>query len=415
MHRLSVDQLAPGLLVGRNLYNDRGDILLARGTQLDDTYIEAIRQRGYRFIYVLDGIADDVEPLGLISQRLRSGTVRNLNSMFELMVQATRSGRDAAPTEGVAALTEIAPKYNSAIERQIVRLESDVEHLLGEVLDAQIFEGVAALKSHDNYAFEHSVDVAFYGVMLGRKLALDYEYLRDLALGCLLHDIGKMYVDDVLLTKPGTLTPVEFKQVMRHTVLGYQLMRQMPINSPRPAHVALQHHEHQDGTGYPNGLTGLNRLFRTPRERFDPQHMTLLAELAAVADVCSALSSDRPYRAALPAPDVLETMRGMAGDHLNREAVEAFGSMVEVYPVGVHVRFGGGRFAGCYGIVVACTAGAPNRPVVRLLFDAQGLPVPEGVEVDLRKESDRVGLIAVPEAGVSVEEYARRVALARSA
>ena len=99
------------------------------------------------------------------------------------------------------------------------------------------------------------------------------------------------------------------------------------IGSPRPAHVALQHHEHQDGTGYPNGLTGLNRLFRTPRERFDPQHMTLLAELAAVADVYSALSSDRPYRAALPAPDVLETMRGMAGDHLNREAVEAFESI----------------------------------------------------------------------------------------
>lgn len=415
MHRLSVDTLKPGLQVGRTLYNDRGDVLLARGTRLDDAYIAAVRQRGYRFIYVMDGIADDVEPLGLISQRLRSATVRNLNSVFELMTQATKPGLQQVETEGLRALTEIPAKFNTAIERQILSLESDVEHLLGEVLDAQIFEGVAALKSHDSYTFEHSVDVAFYGVMLGRKLALTYEYLRDLALGCLLHDIGKIYVHDGVLSKPDKLTAVEFKQVTRHTVLGFQLMRQMPISSPRPAHVALQHHEHQDGTGYPNGITGLNRLFRTPRERFDPAHMTLLAELAAVADVCSALSSDRPYRAALPAPDVLHIMRGMAGGHLNREAVDAFGSMVEVFPVGVHVRFGGGKYAGCYGIVVACTPGAPNRPVVRLLFDANGLPLPVGVEVDLRHESDRVSLVAVPEAGVSVEEYARRVALAHSA
>jgi HD-GYP domain-containing protein (c-di-GMP phosphodiesterase class II) len=201
---------------------------------------------------------------------------------------------------------------------------------------------------------------------------------------------------------------------MRHTVLGFQLVRQMPIGSPRPAHVALQHHEHQDGDGYPNHLTGTNRLFRTPRERFDPKRMTLLAELAAVADVCSALSSDRPQRAALTPSEVLAHLRSMAGEHLNTEAVEAFVSMVEVYPVGVHVRFGGGRYAGCYGVVLACRASAPNRPLVRLLFDAEGLPIPEGVEVDLRKLPEDAELTAVPEAGVSVEEYARRLAIARA-
>ena len=141
----------------------------------------------------------------------------------------------------------------------------------------------------------------------------------------------------------------------------------------------------RSGDGYPNHLTGNNRLFRTPRERFDTTRIMLLAELAAVADVCSALSSDRPQRAALPAAEVLTVLRQMAGNHLNSEAVEAFVSMVEVFPVGVHVRFGGGHYAGCYGVVVACTAGAPNRPLVRLLFDAAGLPIPEGVEVDLHK------------------------------
>jgi putative nucleotidyltransferase with HDIG domain len=413
VHRIPVELLDPKMQLGRHLYNHRGDVLLAGGTQLTDAFIASIRQRGYHFVYIMDGIADDVEPRGLISQRLRSTTVRNLDSVFELMSEATKGTRDAAAEEGAHVLAEIPAKLGSAVERQIARLEADVEHLLDEVFDAQIFEGVAALKSHDNYTFEHSVDVAFYGVMLGRKLALGNEYLKDLALGCLLHDIGKMYVDERVLNKPGKLSASEFKQVMRHTVLGFQLVRQMPISSPRPAHVALQHHEHQSGNGYPNRLTGTNLLARTPRERFDTSRMMLLSELTAVADVCSALSSDRPHRAALPAAEVLTVLRRMAGQHLNTQAVEALVSMVQVFPVGVHVRFGGGKYAGSYGVVVKCTAGAPNRPLVRLLFDAQGAPVPEGVEIDLRKLPDDAELTAVPEEGVSVEEYAHRLAIAR--
>jgi putative nucleotidyltransferase with HDIG domain len=401
------------MLLARSLYNHRGDVLLARGTSLNPALISSILQRGYQSVYIMDGVADDVEPLGLVSQRLRSATVRSLDSMFELVSNVTKPVVDQAAEEGAHVLRELPPKLTSAVERQMKRVEEQVEQLLGEALEANILQGVASLKSHDNYTFEHSVDVAVYGVMLGRKLALPHEYLRDLALGCLLHDIGKMYVDQPVLDKPGRLTPAEFKQVMRHTVLGFQLMRQMPIESPRPAHVALQHHEHQDGQGYPNHLVGNNRIFRTPRERFDTTRMTLLAELAAVADVCSALSSDRPNRSAFAPPEVLQHLRRMAGDHLNVEAVEAFVSMVEVFPVGVHVRFGSGKYAGYYGVVVECRATAPNRPLVRLLFDANGTPLPEDMHVDLRKLTEDADLTAVPEAGLSLEEYARR--LSRSA
>lgn len=412
MHRITTQLLQPGMQLARSLYNHRGDVLLARGTMLNAGFIGAIVQRGYHSVYIMDGIADDVEPLGLVSQRLRSATVRSLDSVFELIQNATRPIVDQANEEGAHVLHEVSPKLANAMERQVKRLEDQVEQLLGEALEAHILQGVASLKSHDNYTFEHSVDVAVYGVMLGRKLALPHEYLRDLALGCLLHDIGKMYVDPEVLDKPGRLTPAEYKQVMRHTVLGFQLMRQMPINSPRPAHVALQHHEHQSGEGYPNHLIGTNRIFRTPRERFDTTRMTLLAELAAVADVCSALSSDRPQRGAMAPPQVLANLRRMAGGHLNAEAVQAFVSMVEVFPVGVHVRFGSGKYAGYYGVVVECRATAPNRPLVRLLFDDGGTPLPEDMEVDLRKLEEDVDLTAVPEGGLSLEEYARRLARA---
>jgi hypothetical protein len=108
----------------------------------------------------------------------------------------------------------------------------------------------------------------------------------------------------------------------------------------------------------------------------------------------------------------MRTLRRMAGAHLNAEAVAAFVSMVERFPVGVHVRFDGGSYDGAYGVVLACRSTAPNRPLVRLLFDAQGKPVPEGVEIDMRKVSDDTRLTAIPEAGVSLDEYARRLARA---
>src|SRR5437879_379355 len=159
--------------------------------------------------------------------------------------------------------------------------------------------GLTTLKAHDTYTFEHSVDVAVYGVALGRRLKLDRADLRDLALGCLLHDIGKMYIDERILNKPGKLTAEEFAEITKHTVLGFQMVRQLPLPNSRPAHIALQHHEKQDGSGYPDQRWGTNRFWRTKQERFDPRRINLFAEVAAVADVCSALASDRPYRAAL--------------------------------------------------------------------------------------------------------------------
>src|SRR2546430_2367183 len=95
------------MLLGRSLYNHRGDVLLARGTRLNDMFIASIRQRGYHFVYVMDGVADDVEPLGLISQRLRSGTVRNLDAMYNVMAEATRQARDEAAEEGAHVLKEL--------------------------------------------------------------------------------------------------------------------------------------------------------------------------------------------------------------------------------------------------------------------------------------------------------------------
>lgn len=408
MHRAPITSLSPGDTLAKTIYNERGEVLLARGVALTPRLIRALTQRGYESVYVMDGIADDVEPLGLITDQLRATAVANVRSVFALLRHATQNVRDEAARDGAHVIRDTALQMDSAVERELNGMVALAEAILDEVMDQDTLAGMASLKAHDTYTFEHSVEVAVYGVMLGKRIGLPRMLLKDVALGCLLHDIGKQYIDQRILNKPGKLDSAEFAQIMEHPVLGFQLVRQMPIESPRPAAIVLQHHERQDGSGYPNRLFGSNRIVRTDQERFDTRRISLLGEIAAVADVYSALSSDRPYRTALPADRIFDIMHQEAGQHLNRDLMRSFVTFVQHFPIGCHVRVSGGAYDGFLGVVVNVTAAAPARPSVRLMFDAAGRSLGQGDEIDLRQQPSSVELHVVPESGMPLDAAAQR-------
>src|SRR5262249_48608353 len=120
----------------------------------------------------------------------------------------------------------------------------------------------------------------------------------DLYLGGLLHDIGKIGVSDEVLRKPGKLTVEEMEQIRRHVTIGDEIVANVRhLAHLRPA--VRNHHEHYDGTGYPDGLAG--------------EQSPAIARILAVADACDALMSDRPYRRALPPAAIEEIFRAGAG------------------------------------------------------------------------------------------------------
>ena len=270
-------------------------------------------------------------------------------------------------------------------EDQIAALYADVELLIAEILEGDTVAGLESLKTHSDYTFQHSVDVAVVGVLLGKRMGMGRSRLRELALGCLLHDIGKVYVDQVILDKPGRLTPEEFQAIQEHPRMGYELVRRMPVASLLPAHVAYQHHERQGGGGYPRGLVGDNQITdRIDHERIGPGRMLLLAEIGAVADVYSALTSDRPYRAAMAPDAVAGLITKMAGPHLNRELVQHLRRLVPSYPVGRWVEVTDGPQRGWRGVVTEVHGRDIDRPTVRLVLDERGEAVASLVEHDTR-------------------------------
>jgi HD-GYP domain-containing protein (c-di-GMP phosphodiesterase class II) len=257
-----------------------------------------------------------------------------------------------------------------------------------EILESNTMASLESLKSHNDYTFQHSVDVAVLGILLGRTAGLPREQLRELALGCLLHDLGKMYIDEAILDKPGKLSAEEFDEIKKHPQMGFELIRRMPVFSILPAHVAYQHHERQDGTGYPRGLIGTNLVARSLAERMNPKRMLLIAEIAAVADVYSTLTSDRPYRPAMPLDKVTQIIREMSSAHLNADVVTLLLRTIPTFPVGHWVEVQTGKYRGWRGVVSALSPSAMHQPTIRLLLDDRGGQVPTPVEVDLRLHDD---------------------------
>jgi HD-GYP domain-containing protein (c-di-GMP phosphodiesterase class II) len=149
---------------------------------------------------------------------------------------------------------------------------------------------VSSLDAKDPYTRGHSERVALAARRLGRQLNLSEEDLRQIYLSGLLHDIGKIGVDDRILRKPDQLTPEEFEQVKKHPAIGHQIL--VGLKNLQPVIPGVRHHhEAWNGCGYPDGLKG--------------EEIPLMARILAVADSYDAMGSDRPCRQGMPL-DVLE-------------------------------------------------------------------------------------------------------------
>jgi HD-GYP domain-containing protein (c-di-GMP phosphodiesterase class II) len=388
MFNRSLDRVQPGEVLGRTIYEPQGRPLLVAGTALTERYIRSLQQRGYRSVYIRDGLADDIVPSELISDRVRSTITDHVATTFsQVSMLATERGLGGHGVDSATARLGDRPLQLVDDGDDLVgQLYADVEALITELLETDTVAGLESLKTHNEYTFQHSVDVAVIGVLLGKHLRMPRERLRELALGCLLHDLGKIYIDQAILDKAGQLTKEEFDAIKEHPRMGFELIRRMPIASLLPAHVAYQHHERQSGAGYPQGLIGgASAIARIHHEQAGAGKMLLIAEIGAVADVYSALSSDRPYRAALTPDVTIKTLRDMAGPHLHPEIVEALGRLVPSYPVGHWIEVTGGVHAQWRGVVTELPYRELHRPTVRLLLDEHGEQVTSPVELDLRE------------------------------
>ncbi|GFN31552.1 HD-GYP domain-containing protein [Paenibacillus xylaniclasticus] len=167
---------------------------------------------------------------------------------------------------------------------------------------------IMATESRDAYTAGHNYRVALYALRLGERLGLNNEQLRAIALGGIVHDVGKLNVPDEILNKPGKLTPQERAIIERHPVSGYDICKRLGFMTEELS-VIRSHHERWDGSGYP--------------DRLRQERIPLLARVTAVADVYDALTSSRSYRKAMSHQEALAIIQAERGKHFDPACVDA--------------------------------------------------------------------------------------------
>ena len=234
-------------------------------------------------------------------------------------------------------------------------------------LDDDALKCVSALRSKDAYLLEHSVNVAFLLVTFGKYLQLDRATLKQMAVGGILHDIGKVKVDNKILHKPGKLTPEEFEHMKLHQTYALEIMKETSGISQIGKDVCLMHHEKLDGKGYPRGLTA--------------EQLPLHGRMSCIVDIFDALTATRCYKEAMSPAAAFKILLSLTPFHLDQALVYDFIRCIGVYPVGSLVELSDGRV----GIVWEAKDRDALHPVVKCFYSVKFKRYTDVVMVDLLK------------------------------
>jgi len=180
------------------------------------------------------------------------------------------------------------------------------------VSDDATSKNLLSITSHDFYTYTHSVNVGVLSILLSKALFRgSYSHdMHELGSGFFLHDLGKVRIDQDILNKPAKLSEAEMQEVRKHPFLGYKILLDAKQLTEECRIIVMQHHEREDGTGYPNRLKG--------------KDIHVYGRICSLADVYDALTSERPYKQGLPPFDALKLMKEQMLHHFGQDLFDKF-------------------------------------------------------------------------------------------
>jgi len=314
--------------------------------------------------------------------------------------EEVRDSRKVAKRTFYRAIEATKTVMLSARDRRPVDLRKAkraVQSLVDLILNEEFsLIGLTAIKNHDEYTFQHSVNVSILSISLGQRLGLSKKMLGELGVAAILHDLGKASIPGWVLNKPGRLTAEEWKLMADHPVQGVKMiskLRGLNELALRAMIVAFEHHLNVDGSGYP--------------KLGDRLQMSFFSRIVAIADCFDAMTAHRSYRKSPFTPyEALHHMLIANRDKFDPLLIKAFVNTVGMYPAGTVVLLDTNEI----GVVTAHNSHEIFRPKVKIVADRDRKRV-DGDVIDLsRKEegSDTypVGIVSA----LNPEEYGVNVA-----
>lgn len=330
----SINRIKIGDVLAKNILTNEGQVLLRTGVKLNQLYIDKLKELGVFYIYVCDDRLDDVNIEDSRLMELKQSSIKSMNSIIKNIHDC--NGRD--------------------LKSSLVTVENLIDYI---IQDADVNSSLYDVQTYDNYTYVHSLDTCIMATFLGISCNYTGWDLKKLGIGAILHDVGKTEIPINILNKNGKLTDEEFNEIKKHPIYGVELLKKIISIPDLAIKVVAQHHERVDGKGYPYGLKNLQ--------------ITNFAKIVCICDVYDAVSNDRCYRRKFSPNDAYELILSGSGTSFDSKIVEKFKNTFSVYPLGCCVKLSNEE----EGYVVRQNKGFPDRPVVRVLYDANTMrPIP---------------------------------------
>ncbi|RSL30446.1 HD domain-containing protein [Salibacterium salarium] len=297
--------------LAKNIYASDGRILLNAGIPLTVGLIARLNHMGVQAVFLEDEQLVDVTVEEVVSEKTRRETTSALSETFQYV--------------------------QGGGELNVKSLNKTIHTLLEEILtNKDILLNLTDIRTEDNALYTHSINVCMMAVLTGYKMGLERLKLQELAIGALLHDIGKI------------LPPRAGEESNHHTWRGFNFLRKNKEISTLSSHIALAHHEQIDGSGEPRGL--------------EEKDIHLLARITAVANYYDNLvSGDHEGNQPMQPFEACEKLLGLTNHHFSYNVVWKFMRTIAFYPTGSQVKLTSGEG----GVVVQQHKGLPQRPIVR--------------------------------------------------
>lgn len=353
MKTIKVTDLQPGMRFDSPVYIEGENILVPEGVAIQEKDIDRL-------------IRWDIDE------------VYTEGSEMEKAAEAAAAKLKESPTWLPPREEKYIKIYRSAVEKVDAIFQDIVDgtYLNHEPIDSVVKDMLDVLRQSNNEMVQlillgewverrlsvSAVNCMIIAAVIGSTMRLASHRLLQLATGALLHDVGMLRVDREILQKQGKLNSDELTKVRTHPVMAYQIISKDMKYPEEIALIALQHHEHWDGRGYPRGLKG--------------EDITLFARIVTVADAYEAMVSERPYRNSMIGYSAMKSILSDNGRHFDPQVLKAFLESMGVFPIGSIVQLNNSSI----GRVSENHPQAPLRPKIELLIDEFGTEI-EGKEV----------------------------------
>lgn len=355
MQLINKKDLKPGMILAQDVFDHQsGTVYLKRGVRLSE---QAIRRLDAVYPKDLIYVYKKQESLQIISTvELENDQKRRLKSdQIEMMAERKLKQKRKSVNRELNEMSDVIRNsiYNLNINMESPRTKEHINDLSKKLISEfdnypQILENVMMARHIDDYLYRHSVNVSAISVMIGKWMGLEDDEMEILAKAGILHDIGKIKVDQDVLNKPGKLTKDEFDMIKKHSAYGYEMIKELDYVGTDVSLAVLMHHEKEDGSGYPLGFTS-NKISR-------------YAKILAVADIFDAMTSNRVYHRKKSPFEVLEMFQKNSFGYLDLETVMVFIKNFANYYIGTKVVLNDGQI----GKIVRIDINNITKPLLHL-------------------------------------------------